>query len=194
MGPFIGALNLLLSNLEPALEEQAQADVIHNCLHSVMALPPEPKGEDGIDLEVLPVQGGRGAGQGVRSAFERKGIIHGAGGLAFLTASVSGYGVCPSRSVNKPAAAEHDPPRPAGHGRGVLWVYTAGVMGFEYPTLCPAPTVVRYYGDSLVVSLGEGCLNSAWAPLTRQYLCSISLTMTSAGMEHMSPGCCLLTT
>ncbi|XP_031203259.1 maestro heat-like repeat-containing protein family member 1 isoform X3 [Mastomys coucha] len=42
-----------LVNLEPALEEQAQADVIHNCLHSVMALPPEPKGEDGIDLEPL---------------------------------------------------------------------------------------------------------------------------------------------
>ncbi|XP_010628834.1 maestro heat-like repeat-containing protein family member 1 isoform X2 [Fukomys damarensis] len=32
--------------LEPALEEQVQADVIHGCLHSVMALIPEPQGED----------------------------------------------------------------------------------------------------------------------------------------------------
>ncbi|XP_028634697.1 maestro heat-like repeat-containing protein family member 1 isoform X1 [Grammomys surdaster] len=42
-----------LVNLEPALEEQAQADVIHSCLHSVMALPPEPEGEDGICQEPL---------------------------------------------------------------------------------------------------------------------------------------------
>ncbi|XP_062043849.1 maestro heat-like repeat-containing protein family member 1 isoform X2 [Lepus europaeus] len=32
-----------LVSLEPALEEQAQADVAHGCLHSVMALPPEPQ-------------------------------------------------------------------------------------------------------------------------------------------------------
>ncbi|KAH0518889.1 Maestro heat-like repeat-containing protein family member 1 [Microtus ochrogaster] len=49
----IGALNLLLSNLEPVLEEQAQTDVIHSCLHSVMALPPEPDGEDGTCREPL---------------------------------------------------------------------------------------------------------------------------------------------
>lgn len=42
-----------LVNLEPALEEQAQADVIHSCLHSVMALPPEPQGEDGVCQEPL---------------------------------------------------------------------------------------------------------------------------------------------
>ncbi|XP_034373203.1 maestro heat-like repeat-containing protein family member 1 isoform X3 [Arvicanthis niloticus] len=42
-----------LVNLEPALEEQAQADVIHSCLHSVMALPPEPEGEDGVCQESL---------------------------------------------------------------------------------------------------------------------------------------------
>lgn len=64
MGSFIGALNLLLSNLEPALEEQVQADVIHSCLHSVMALPPEPEGEDGVCQEVLHVQGGGAWGVG----------------------------------------------------------------------------------------------------------------------------------
>ncbi|KAL6081286.1 hypothetical protein STEG23_037567, partial [Scotinomys teguina] len=42
-----------LINLEPVLEEQAQADLIHSCLHSVMALPPEPKGEDGTCQEPL---------------------------------------------------------------------------------------------------------------------------------------------
>ncbi|XP_035296589.1 maestro heat-like repeat-containing protein family member 1 isoform X10 [Cricetulus griseus] len=52
-GFIIGALNLLLSNLEPVLEEQAQADVIHSCLHSVMALPPETEGEDGTCQEPL---------------------------------------------------------------------------------------------------------------------------------------------
>ncbi|XP_026638342.1 maestro heat-like repeat-containing protein family member 1 isoform X3 [Microtus ochrogaster] len=42
-----------LVNLEPVLEEQAQTDVIHSCLHSVMALPPEPDGEDGTCREPL---------------------------------------------------------------------------------------------------------------------------------------------
>lgn len=42
-----------LVTLEPALEEQARADVIHSCLHSVMALPPEPEGEDGVCQESL---------------------------------------------------------------------------------------------------------------------------------------------
>lgn len=90
-GFIIGALNLLLSNLEPVLEEQAQADVIHSCLHSVMALPPETEGEDGTCQEVLPFPWG----QGERRATEGRGTMHGAGGLALLPASVSGYGVCP---------------------------------------------------------------------------------------------------
>ncbi|XP_063087331.1 maestro heat-like repeat-containing protein family member 1 isoform X5 [Cavia porcellus] len=42
-----------LVSLEPPLEEQAQADMIHGCLHSVMALPPEPQGEDGGCQEPL---------------------------------------------------------------------------------------------------------------------------------------------
>lgn len=42
-----------LVNLEPVLEEQLQADVIHSCLHSVMALPPEPEEEDGTCQEPL---------------------------------------------------------------------------------------------------------------------------------------------
>ncbi|XP_051045168.1 maestro heat-like repeat-containing protein family member 1 isoform X3 [Phodopus roborovskii] len=42
-----------LVNLEPVLEEQAQTDVIHGCLHSVMALPPEPDGEDSTCQEPL---------------------------------------------------------------------------------------------------------------------------------------------
>lgn len=36
-----------LSSLEPELEEQLQSDMIHSCLHSVMAVLPEPEGEDG---------------------------------------------------------------------------------------------------------------------------------------------------
>ncbi|XP_070078665.1 maestro heat-like repeat-containing protein family member 1 isoform X6 [Equus caballus] len=36
-----------LVSLEPALEEQTQADVIHGCLHSIMAVVPVPEGEDG---------------------------------------------------------------------------------------------------------------------------------------------------
>ncbi|XP_029779511.1 maestro heat-like repeat-containing protein family member 1 isoform X3 [Suricata suricatta] len=36
-----------LVSLEPALEEQVQADMIRGCLHSVMAVLPEPEGEDG---------------------------------------------------------------------------------------------------------------------------------------------------
>ncbi|XP_047399899.1 maestro heat-like repeat-containing protein family member 1 isoform X2 [Sciurus carolinensis] len=42
-----------LVSLEPALEEQAQADVIHSCLHSVMGLLPEPDGEAGGCQETL---------------------------------------------------------------------------------------------------------------------------------------------
>lgn len=42
-----------LVNLEPALEEQTQADVVHSCLHSVMALPPEAEGGDGVGREPL---------------------------------------------------------------------------------------------------------------------------------------------
>lgn len=53
------ALNLQLSSLEPALDEQEQADMIHGCLHSVMAVLPEPEGEDG-DQEVSRLCGGRG--------------------------------------------------------------------------------------------------------------------------------------
>ncbi|XP_036137123.1 maestro heat-like repeat-containing protein family member 1 isoform X5 [Molossus molossus] len=37
-----------LVSLEPELEEQAQTDMIHGCLHSVMAVLPEPEGEDGL--------------------------------------------------------------------------------------------------------------------------------------------------
>lgn len=47
------ALNLPLSSLEPELEEQVQSDMIHSCLHSVMAVLPEPEGEDGPQ-EVSP--------------------------------------------------------------------------------------------------------------------------------------------
>ncbi|XP_022410986.1 maestro heat-like repeat-containing protein family member 1 isoform X3 [Delphinapterus leucas] len=36
-----------LASLEPALEGQAQADLIHSCLHSIMAVLPEPEGVDG---------------------------------------------------------------------------------------------------------------------------------------------------
>lgn len=42
-----------LVNLEPALEEQVQADMIQSCLHSVMALPPEAEGEHGVCQEPL---------------------------------------------------------------------------------------------------------------------------------------------
>ncbi|XP_033275854.1 maestro heat-like repeat-containing protein family member 1 isoform X9 [Orcinus orca] len=35
-----------LVSLEPALEGQAQADLIHSCLHSIMAVLPEPEGVD----------------------------------------------------------------------------------------------------------------------------------------------------
>lgn len=46
-------LNLPLSSLEPELEEQVQSDLIHSCLHSLMAVPPEPEGEGGPQ-EVSP--------------------------------------------------------------------------------------------------------------------------------------------
>ncbi|XP_069322861.1 maestro heat-like repeat-containing protein family member 1 isoform X3 [Eulemur rufifrons] len=42
-----------LVSLEPALGEQARADMIQGCLHSVMALPPESQGEDGSCQEAL---------------------------------------------------------------------------------------------------------------------------------------------
>ncbi|XP_012503521.1 PREDICTED: maestro heat-like repeat-containing protein family member 1 isoform X4 [Propithecus coquereli] len=42
-----------LVSLEPALGEQARADVIQGCLHSVMALPPESQGEDSGCQEAL---------------------------------------------------------------------------------------------------------------------------------------------
>lgn len=41
------ALNSRLSSLEPALEEQVQAELVHSCLHSVLAVLPEPTVEDG---------------------------------------------------------------------------------------------------------------------------------------------------
>ncbi|XP_058515412.1 maestro heat-like repeat-containing protein family member 1 isoform X1 [Ochotona princeps] len=42
-----------LVSLEPALEEQAQADMARGCLHSIMALPPEPQEEDASCWELL---------------------------------------------------------------------------------------------------------------------------------------------
>ncbi|XP_076692216.2 maestro heat-like repeat-containing protein family member 1 isoform X5 [Callospermophilus lateralis] len=42
-----------LVSLEPALEEQARADMIRGCLHSVMALVPQPDREDGGSQEPL---------------------------------------------------------------------------------------------------------------------------------------------
>ncbi|XP_064124300.1 maestro heat-like repeat-containing protein family member 1 isoform X8 [Loxodonta africana] len=43
----------LLVSLEPPLEEQMRAEVTHGCLHSVMALLPEPEGEDASDRKAL---------------------------------------------------------------------------------------------------------------------------------------------
>ncbi|KAM5211024.1 maestro heat-like repeat-containing protein family member 1 isoform 12-T21 [Hipposideros larvatus] len=43
-----------LVSLEPALDEQEQADMIHGCLHSVMAVLPEPEGEDGGQESLYP--------------------------------------------------------------------------------------------------------------------------------------------
>uniref|UniRef100_G1NTU1 Maestro heat like repeat family member 1 n=1 Tax=Myotis lucifugus TaxID=59463 RepID=G1NTU1_MYOLU len=37
-----------LVSLEPELEEQVQSDIIHSCLHSIMAVPPELEGEGGL--------------------------------------------------------------------------------------------------------------------------------------------------
>ncbi|XP_077022638.1 maestro heat-like repeat-containing protein family member 1 isoform X3 [Tamandua tetradactyla] len=42
-----------LVSLEPALEEQMRADVVHSCLHSVLALPPEHDGEGSSSQESL---------------------------------------------------------------------------------------------------------------------------------------------
>lgn len=53
------ALNLRLSSLEPALDEQERTDMIHSCLHSVMAVLPEPEGEDGSQEVSLRVPGRR---------------------------------------------------------------------------------------------------------------------------------------
>lgn len=71
------ALNLRLSSLEPALDEQERTDMIHSCLHSVMAVLPEPEGEDGSQEVSLRVPrrwphpwGGRGkaaVGRGLTS-------------------------------------------------------------------------------------------------------------------------------
>lgn len=71
----IGALNLLLSNLEPVLEEQAQTDVIHSCLHSVMALPPEPEGEDGACREVLLFPWGKGVRRPLKEVEPCMGLV-----------------------------------------------------------------------------------------------------------------------
>ncbi|XP_027949265.1 maestro heat-like repeat-containing protein family member 1 isoform X2 [Eumetopias jubatus] len=35
-----------LVSLEPVLDEQVQADMVHSCLHSVLPVPPEPEGGD----------------------------------------------------------------------------------------------------------------------------------------------------
>ncbi|XP_006830837.1 PREDICTED: maestro heat-like repeat-containing protein family member 1 isoform X2 [Chrysochloris asiatica] len=43
----------LLVSLEPPLEEQVRADLAHSCLLSVMALLPEPSGDDASDREAL---------------------------------------------------------------------------------------------------------------------------------------------
>ncbi|KAB1257806.1 Maestro heat-like repeat-containing protein family member 1 [Camelus dromedarius] len=43
----LACTHLVLSSLKPALEEQMQADLVHSCLHSVLAVLPEPEGEDG---------------------------------------------------------------------------------------------------------------------------------------------------
>ncbi|XP_058132158.1 maestro heat-like repeat-containing protein family member 1 isoform X3 [Dasypus novemcinctus] len=42
-----------LVSLEPALEEQMRADVARGCLHSILALPPEPAGDGTSGLEAL---------------------------------------------------------------------------------------------------------------------------------------------
>ncbi|XP_033275851.1 maestro heat-like repeat-containing protein family member 1 isoform X7 [Orcinus orca] len=43
-----------LVSLEPALEGQAQADLIHSCLHSIMAVLPEPEGVDSHQEHLSP--------------------------------------------------------------------------------------------------------------------------------------------
>ncbi|XP_033698929.1 maestro heat-like repeat-containing protein family member 1 isoform X9 [Tursiops truncatus] len=43
-----------LASLEPALEGQAQADLIHSCLHSIMAVLPEPEGVDSHQEHLSP--------------------------------------------------------------------------------------------------------------------------------------------
>lgn len=43
-----------LVSLEPALDEQEQTDMIHSCLHSVMAVLPEPEGEDDTQESLYP--------------------------------------------------------------------------------------------------------------------------------------------
>lgn len=49
----VSTLNSALSSLGPPLEEQARVDMIRGCLHSVMAVLPEPEGQDG-GQEVSP--------------------------------------------------------------------------------------------------------------------------------------------
>ncbi|XP_061294016.1 maestro heat-like repeat-containing protein family member 1 isoform X3 [Bos javanicus] len=48
-----------LVTLEPALEEQVQADLIHSCLHRVMAVLPEPEeGDSPQEVSAAPTVGG----------------------------------------------------------------------------------------------------------------------------------------
>ncbi|EPY76315.1 maestro heat-like repeat-containing protein family member 1 isoform 1, partial [Camelus ferus] len=61
----------LVAQMMPALEEQMQADLVHSCLHSVLAVLPEPEGEDGhqevssMSLPCAPPRGGSREAVGV---------------------------------------------------------------------------------------------------------------------------------
>ena len=127
-----------------------QADLIHSCLHRVMAVLPEPEegdspqevsvaptvGGDPQEVSATPVVGGGGQPPGAISG-PHGGPVQGWGLTAGLAASlvpapVPGHRAGPQGLVDEPPSVEHDAPGSAGHGGGV-WQAVALCASWGWP-------------------------------------------------------------
>lgn len=155
-----------LINLEPELEEQAQADVIHSCLHSVMALPPEPDGEDGTCQESL--------------------YLDTVCALEDLLTSLLRRNMTPQ---GLQIMVEHLSPwikSPRGHERARALGLGACLLQFSLEHLC-VRTLVPFHNLGLLVGLFAPRCADTW-PTTRQEAvgCVHSLLYLQLGYEGFS--------
>lgn len=101
---------------------RCRADLIHSCLHSVMAVLPEPGGTASGAIEEVaprwPCPGVGGPQQGLAASL--------------LPVPVPGHHAGPQGLADEPPSAEHDTPGSAGHGGGV-WRSVALCASWGWP-------------------------------------------------------------